>query len=94
LQISSPNKAKGWRRALCHWGYSFCETDISRSDEVQNLIAQTIHEYGRLDVAINNAAHYPDNTPLLEFDEKIWRRLMDVTLTGNLPMAGCHLVRI
>jgi NAD(P)-dependent dehydrogenase (short-subunit alcohol dehydrogenase family) len=47
-----------------------------------------------LDVAINNAAHYPDNTPLLEFDEKIWRRLMDVTLTGNLPMAGCHLVRI
>lgn len=34
-----------------------------------------------LDVAINNAAHCPDKTPLMEFDEKRWRRSMDATLT-------------
>ncbi|KAJ5083650.1 hypothetical protein N7456_013077 [Penicillium angulare] len=61
----------------------FVKTDISKSDEVQNLIAQTVKEFGQLDVAINNAAHYPDNSPLIDFDEEIWRRLMDVTLTGT-----------
>lgn len=61
----------------------FIKTDISKTEEVQNLIDQTVKAYGQLDVAINNAAHYPDKTPLVEFDEDIWRRLMDVTLTGT-----------
>lgn len=61
----------------------FIKTDISKSDEVENLISQTVEVYGQLDVAINNAAHYPDKMPLMEFDETNWRRLMDVTLTGT-----------
>lgn len=61
----------------------FVKTDISKSEEVQSLVAQTVSAFGQLDVAINNAAHSPDNTALLELDETVWRRLMDVTLTGT-----------
>lgn len=61
----------------------FVPTDISKSDDVQNLVEQTVKEFGRLDVAINNAAMSPDKTSLIEFDESYWRRLLDVSLTGT-----------
>ncbi|CRL28474.1 Short-chain dehydrogenase/reductase SDR [Penicillium camemberti] len=61
----------------------FVETDISKSEDVQNLIKQTVSAFGKLDVAINNAAMSPDQTPLIDFDESYWRRLMDVSLTGT-----------
>lgn len=34
----------------------FCKTDISKQDEIENLIKETIKKYGKLDVLINNAA--------------------------------------
>lgn len=61
----------------------FVKTDISKSEDVQHLIAETVKVFGKLDVAINNAALSPDGTPLMDFDETYWRRLMDVSLTGT-----------
>ncbi|KAL4907809.1 hypothetical protein BDW74DRAFT_166441 [Aspergillus multicolor] len=61
----------------------FVKTDISKSEDVQNLITQTVAFFGRLDVAINNAAMSPDKTALIEYDEEYWRRLVDVNLTGT-----------
>ncbi|KAL4953579.1 hypothetical protein BDW69DRAFT_200131 [Aspergillus filifer] len=61
----------------------FIETDISKAEDVQNLIAETVKAFGQLDVAINNAALTPDSTPLTEFDEGYWRRLLDINLTGT-----------
>lgn len=61
----------------------FVRTDISKSEDIQNLIAQTVSAFGKLDVAINNAAMTPDKTALLEADEDYWRRLIDVNLTGT-----------
>lgn len=61
----------------------FVKADISKSEDVQNLIAQTVGFFGRLDVAINNAAMTPDKTALIETDEEYWRRLVDVNLTGT-----------
>ncbi|PLN85279.1 NAD(P)-binding protein [Aspergillus taichungensis] len=61
----------------------FVQTDISKSEDVQKLVAETVSAFGKLDVAINNAAMTPDKTALLEFDEDYWGRLMDVNLTGT-----------
>ncbi|KAL2828011.1 hypothetical protein BDW59DRAFT_178956 [Aspergillus cavernicola] len=61
----------------------FIRTDISKSEDIQNLIAETVGAFGRLDVAINNAAMTPDQTALTEADEDYWRRLIDVNLTGT-----------
>lgn len=61
----------------------FVKCDIAKSEDVQNLITTTVDVFGKLDIAINNAARYPDSTPLVDFDEAYWRSLVDVTLTGT-----------
>lgn len=66
-----------------HGDIRFVSTDISKSEDVQNLVVQTVDAFGRLDVAVNNAALSPDQTSLIDFDESYWRRLLDVSLTGT-----------
>ncbi|KAL3474273.1 hypothetical protein BJX99DRAFT_271802 [Aspergillus californicus] len=61
----------------------FVQTDISKSADIQHLIAETVRVFGKLDVAINNAAMSPDKTALVEADEDYWRSLIDVNLTGS-----------
>ncbi|KAL1987421.1 hypothetical protein VTN96DRAFT_3803 [Rasamsonia emersonii] len=61
----------------------FVKADISKSADVQNLVAQTVAKYGQLDVAVNNAALTPDKTPVTDFDEDYWRKLVDINLTGT-----------
>lgn len=61
----------------------FIKVDISKSDQVQNMVAKTVEKYGRLDVAVNNAALTPDNAPAAEFDEDYWNKLIAVDLTGT-----------
>ncbi|KAK6063212.1 Dihydroanticapsin 7-dehydrogenase 2 [Seiridium cupressi] len=62
---------------------TFIQTDISNSEQVQNLIAKTVEKYGRLDWAVNNAALTPDSTLLVDFDEDYWNRLVGINLTGT-----------
>jgi glucose 1-dehydrogenase len=57
--------------------------DVSSSDQVKNMVDATVQQYGRLDVAVNNAALTPDDRPLAEFDESCWDRLMSVDLKGT-----------
>jgi 3-oxoacyl-[acyl-carrier protein] reductase len=66
------------RRALAWVG------DVSRSDGAQGLIEQVMDAFGRIDVLVNNAA-YPrgnDRVPLPELDEAVWRRVLEIKLTG------------
>ena len=39
----------------------FIHTDITRREQVLNMIAVTMQQFGRLDILVNNA--YPTNTP-------------------------------
>ena len=66
------------RRALTWTG------DVSQSEAVNRLVDQIVKTFGRLDVLVNNAA-YPrgnDRVPLPELDEAIWRKVLDIKLTG------------
>ena len=51
---------------------SFVKTDVSNSEDVQNMVKFAVDTYGRLDVALNNAAITPDDKPITEFDEVYW----------------------
>ncbi|SDJ58311.1 SDR family NAD(P)-dependent oxidoreductase [Salimicrobium halophilum] len=62
---------------------TFVKVDISNSDEVQSMVKETVETYGRLDVAVNNAALTPDDKPVAEFDEAYWDKLMSIDLTGT-----------
>ncbi|KAI0378531.1 hypothetical protein F5Y04DRAFT_146546 [Hypomontagnella monticulosa] len=61
----------------------FVRADISNSADVQNLVAKTVAQFGRLDAAVNNAAMIPDKTPLVDFDEDYWNRLTSINITGT-----------
>ena len=61
----------------------FVKVDISNSDEVEALVASVVATWGRLDVAVNNAAVIPSNGMLTDFDEADWDRLMSVDLKGT-----------
>lgn len=60
----------------------FIKVDVSDSEQVQNMVKETIEKYHRLDVAVNNAALTPDDKLVSEFDEEYWDRLMAVDLKG------------
>ncbi len=61
----------------------FVKVDISKSDQVAAMVKETVDTFGRLDVAVNNAALTPDDKPVAEFDEDYWDRLMAVDLKGT-----------
>jgi len=62
---------------------TFVKVDISNSALVQNMIKETVATYGRLDVAVNNAALTPDDKLASEFDEDYFNKLISIDLTGT-----------
>ena len=61
----------------------FVHADVSKSDDVQALIAQAVQTYGRLDCAYNNAGIEGYMAGRLhEYPEDTWDRLIDINLKG------------
>ena len=59
----------------------FRRTDISRWDEVDGLVSDTVARFGRLDVMVNNAA-VSSGQRLTETQESDWDHVMAVNLKG------------
>jgi NAD(P)-dependent dehydrogenase (short-subunit alcohol dehydrogenase family) len=61
----------------------FVETDVTRWDDVDRLVATAVNRFGRLDVMVNNAAIWGKySKPLLETTEEDWDAIMAVNLRG------------
>ncbi|MBB3595247.1 NAD(P)-dependent dehydrogenase (short-subunit alcohol dehydrogenase family) [Rhizobium sp. BK529] len=59
----------------------FVKTDIASWADVDALVSQTVKEFGRLDIMVNNAAIYT-STNLLDTSPQQWDRVMSVNVTG------------
>jgi 3-oxoacyl-[acyl-carrier protein] reductase/pyridoxal 4-dehydrogenase len=57
-------------------------TDVSKPDDVQRLVDETLGRYGKVDVLVNVAAIVPF-TPWDEITFDKWRRIMSVNLDGD-----------
>ncbi|GAA1999842.1 glucose 1-dehydrogenase [Brevibacterium samyangense] len=62
---------------------TFVAVDISDEAQVEEMVKAAVSTYGRLDVAVNNAALKPDQAPSAELDPAYWDRLMSVDLKGT-----------
>jgi len=61
----------------------FIRTDVSKSAEVENLIAKTVERFGGLNYAFNNAGVEGDPfVPIEKYDEEMWDQLIDINLKG------------
>ncbi|KAL3473904.1 hypothetical protein BJX99DRAFT_271977 [Aspergillus californicus] len=60
----------------------FIQTDVTQSNSIRAMVQATVDAFGRLDIAVNNAAVPPDSAPLCEMDEAYWQRVIATNLTG------------
>ena len=58
--------------------------DISKKDEVKNMVERTIKEFGKIDILVNNAGAGSSPKPFIETTEEEWDRDIDVNLKGML----------
>ncbi len=61
---------------------SFVYVDVSNAEDVEKMVQFTVETYGRLDIAVNNAARTPDDKPLAEMNEDVMHQLLAVDLKG------------
>ncbi len=59
----------------------FVETDVTLKVDTEQMVAQTVETYGKLDILFNNAG-IAMRLPVAELPEEDWHRCLDVNLTG------------
>src|SRR3954452_16558479 len=62
----------------------FVPADVAKEDDVRNLVERTVREFGRLNIAVNNAGVEGDNRPLVEQTEKEYDRIFRPNVLGVL----------
>ena len=58
-------------------------TDISKSEEVDDLISKIISDYGKIDIAYNNAGGFFPEGKIHDALESDWNALIDINLKGT-----------
>jgi len=60
----------------------FVYCDVTRTEDIRNLIDTSIARYGRLDCLINNAGWHPPHKPIDEFSVQEFRDLLELNLVS------------
>jgi len=55
--------------------------DVSRKEEVEEMVRKTIEQFGKIDILVNNAG-VAQFKPFLELTEKDWDRTLNINLKG------------
>lgn len=69
--------------------------DVARASDIARVVDETMHTFGRIDVAFNNAGIMPHGE-LLHFDEATWDNVMDINVKGMMLMCKAvlpHMLR-
>ncbi len=64
-------------------------SDIRDERAVEELVARTVAEFGRIDIVINNAsaARGPDRLPATELPLEVWRRVFATNVDGTFLLS-------
>jgi len=81
----SPNEPEGRAlesqvNALGPGQAQFFPCDITKTDDLHDLITQTAAHYGQIDCLINNAGWHPPHKPIDEFSLEEFRALLELNL--------------
>lgn len=60
----------------------FVKCDVSKNEEVKNLIKQAVGRFGRIDILVNNAGIYPFIS-FEKIEEADWDKVMNINLKGT-----------
>lgn len=59
----------------------FVSTDLSQTEQCQSLVERVTREWGRVDILVNNAG-FQHVSPLEDFPEAVWEKMLQVMLTA------------
>lgn len=60
----------------------FVQTQVADRASVDAMVEQTVAEFGRIDILVNNAAILGENGHVLEVSQEVWDRVIGVNQTG------------
>jgi len=66
----------------------YIRTDVSKKNEMRELIAKSVEHYGNIDIMVNNAGIYIGLAPIVEETEDNYNRVMDINAKG--VWLGCR----
>ena len=67
------------------------KADISKKDEAEILVSETVKRFGRIDVLINNAGISMHSALFTDTDEKDWQQIFNVNLFGMFNVTKAAL---
>ncbi|HSD74531.1 MAG TPA: SDR family oxidoreductase [Steroidobacteraceae bacterium] len=62
--------------------------NVSRREEIDNLVERTLEACGRIDILVANAAANPHYGPLSSISEEAWNKILDTNLSASLWLAN------
>jgi len=71
-----------------------CPMDITKLDDIERAVSETVKSFGRIDILINNSGIAGD-TPVAEMTPEKWDRVMDINLKGHVfctKAVGRHMI--
>ncbi len=60
----------------------FVNADVSKPEQVEAMVKQTVDAFGRLDIAVNNAGIGGEMHPLADYTLEGWQRIIAVNLSS------------
>ncbi len=64
----------------------YVKTDVSKKEDVDNLVQKTLETFGKIDILVNNAGILRTGPPE-EIDEKTWNSVININLKGQFLCA-------
>lgn len=65
-----------------HGDADFIYCDVTKTEEIRNLIESTVARYGGIDCLINNAGWHPPHKPIDDFSVQEFRDLLELNLVS------------
>ena len=61
---------------------TYSMTDVREPEALVALVEKTVHDHGRLDIAVNNAGISAEQLPIAELTPELWRKTLDINIDG------------
>lgn len=61
--------------------------DISKRDEIENMVSETVNKLGGIDILVNNAGIAGPTAPVENLDPDAWEKVMQIDLTGTFNVS-------
>ena len=84
VEVTAGSIRKSGREAISY------NMDVTKREEVEQIIGKIINNYGKVDILVNNAGIYP-RRKLVEMDEEFLHKLFEINIFGMFRCAKAVL---